>query len=102
MSYPGARLQGMTALDRFSAPTRAWFEASFASPPGTMMNSSDWPIGSSFRSSFTTLKIAFTVDDPKAYTRPWTVELEQAIVVDTDLIEEICLEGLKPMHLPPK
>ena len=22
----------MTALDRFSAPTRAWFEASFASP----------------------------------------------------------------------
>ena len=32
MSDPGARLQGMTALDRFSAPTRAWFEASFASP----------------------------------------------------------------------
>ena len=32
MSYPGARLQGMTALDRFSAPTRSWFEASFASP----------------------------------------------------------------------
>ncbi|CUR60252.1 putative ATP-dependent helicase lhr [metagenome] len=32
MSYPGDRLQGMTALDRFSAPTRAWFEASFASP----------------------------------------------------------------------
>lgn len=32
MSYPGDRLQSMTALDRFSAPTRAWFEASFASP----------------------------------------------------------------------
>ena len=54
------------------------------------------------RPNYGTLKIAFTVDDPKAYTRPWTVELEQAIVVDTDLIEEICLEGLKPMHLPPK
>ena len=32
MSDPGVRLHGMTALDRFSAPTRAWFEASFASP----------------------------------------------------------------------
>ena len=30
MSYAGDRLQCMTALDRFSAPTRAWFEASFA------------------------------------------------------------------------
>ena len=48
-----------------------------------------------------TLDIAFTVDDPKAYTRPWTVQLQQTIVVDTDLIEEICLEGLKPLHLPP-
>src|SRR6478735_299684 len=32
LSVSGARLQGMTALDRFSAPTREWFEASFASP----------------------------------------------------------------------
>ncbi len=32
MSYAGDRLQDMTALDRFSAPTRAWFEASFAGP----------------------------------------------------------------------
>lgn len=32
MSYLGDRLHSMTALDRFSAPTRAWFEASFARP----------------------------------------------------------------------
>ena len=30
MSVLGDRLHGMSALDRFSAPTRAWFEASFA------------------------------------------------------------------------
>jgi hypothetical protein len=52
------------------------------------------------RPSFGALEIAFTVDDPKAYTRPWTVQLKQTLIVDTDLIEEICLEGLKPMHLP--
>jgi ATP-dependent Lhr-like helicase len=32
VSYASDRLHGMTALDRFSAPTRAWFEASFAGP----------------------------------------------------------------------
>jgi hypothetical protein len=52
------------------------------------------------RPNYGTLDIAFTVDDPKAYTKPWTVNLRQEIVVDTDLIEEICLEGLRPMHLP--
>jgi len=34
-----------------------------------------------------------TVDDPRAYTKPWTVTLKQRIVVDTDLIDEICLEN---------
>ena len=52
------------------------------------------------RPNYGTLDIAFTVDDPKAYTRPWTVNLRQEIVVDTDLIEEICLEGLQPLRLP--
>ena len=36
-----------------------------------------------------------TVDDPKAYTKPWSVSLKQRIVVDTDLIDEICLENEK-------
>jgi len=41
------------------------------------------------------LEIALTVDDPKAYTKPWTVTLTQQIVVDTDLVDEICLENEK-------
>jgi hypothetical protein len=52
------------------------------------------------RPNYGTLAIAFTVNDPKAYTRPWTVQLRQSIVVDTELIDEVCLEGLKPLHLP--
>jgi hypothetical protein len=54
------------------------------------------------RPNFGTLQVDFTVDDPKAYTRSWTVRLEQAIVVDEDLIDEICLEGAKPLHVAPK
>lgn len=39
------------------------------------------------------INIKVTVDDPKAYTKPWTVTLHQRIVVDAELIDEICLEN---------
>ena len=45
------------------------------------------------RPDFGHLEIQVTVDDPKAYTKPWTVTLRQRIVVDTDLVDEICLES---------
>lgn len=44
------------------------------------------------RPDFGHLIVQVTVDDPKAYTRPWTVTLKERIVVDTDLIDEICIE----------
>ena len=39
------------------------------------------------------LEIKVTVDDPKAYTKPWSVTLRQRIVVDAELIDEVCLEN---------
>lgn len=45
------------------------------------------------RHDFGHLVIRVTVDDPKAYTQPWTVTLKQRIVIDTELIDEICLEN---------
>jgi hypothetical protein len=47
------------------------------------------------RPDFGHLEIRITVDDSKAYTKPWTVTLKQKIVVDGDLIDEICLENEK-------
>jgi hypothetical protein len=41
------------------------------------------------------LEIDLTVDDPKAYTKPWTVKLYQVLAPDTDLIDYICLENEK-------
>jgi hypothetical protein len=44
--------------------------------------------------------IQVTVDDPKAYTKPWTVTIKERLIVDTELIEEVCLEGEKDLpHL---
>jgi hypothetical protein len=45
------------------------------------------------RPEFGHLEIQVTVDDPKAYTKPWIVTLKQRIVVDAELIDEICLEN---------
>jgi hypothetical protein len=46
-----------------------------------------------WRPDFGHLAIRVTVDDAKAYTKPWTVTLKERIVVDTELIDEICLEN---------
>ena len=45
------------------------------------------------RPRFGTLEIEITVDDPKAYTKPWTVKLTQPLVADTELLDYICLEN---------
>ena len=45
------------------------------------------------RPDFGHLEIEVTVDDPKAYTKPWTVTLKQKIVIDTELVDEICVEN---------
>jgi hypothetical protein len=45
------------------------------------------------RPNLGTLEIDVTIDDPKAYTKPWTVRVNQRLLADTDLIEFICLEN---------
>jgi hypothetical protein len=49
------------------------------------------------RPDFGSLEVQFTVDDPKAYTKPWTVLIKQALVVDTELLDEVCLENEKSL-----
>ena len=50
------------------------------------------------RVNFGKLEIEVTVDDPKAYTKPWTVKLNHFIVLDTELIDYICLENEKDVQ----
>jgi len=45
------------------------------------------------RPDFGHIEIKVTVDDPKAYTKPWTVTIKERIIVDVDLLDEICLEN---------
>ncbi len=45
------------------------------------------------RPDFGHLEIEVTIDDPKAYTKPWTVTVHQRIMLDTELIEFVCQEN---------
>jgi hypothetical protein len=45
------------------------------------------------RATFGQLNVEVTINDPKAYTRPWSVQMNQALVLDTDLLDDICLEN---------
>ena len=47
------------------------------------------------RPNYGTLTIDITVNDPKAYTRPWNASLTQRIMVDSEMLEFICLENEK-------
>jgi hypothetical protein len=47
------------------------------------------------RTNYGTLEVEITVDDPKVYTRPWTISLTQALELDTELVDEFCLENEK-------
>jgi hypothetical protein len=52
------------------------------------------------RPTYGNMDIAITVDDRKAYTRPWTVTVNHRVMLDTDLIEFVCQENEKDVpHL---
>ena len=45
------------------------------------------------RPSFGTLDLEVTIEDSKMYTKPWTVTMTQELMLDTELLDEICLEN---------
>ena len=47
------------------------------------------------RKNFGSMDIELTIDDPKVYTKPFTVMLSESLEPDTELADEFCLEGEK-------
>jgi hypothetical protein len=53
------------------------------------------------RPNFGTLEIDVTIDDAKAYTKPFTVRVNQRLMIDQEMIEFICNENEKStLHIP--
>ena len=45
------------------------------------------------RPNYGNLEVEITIDDPKAYTAPWTVKIDQPLVLDSELLDYYCLEN---------
>jgi hypothetical protein len=55
------------------------------------------------RRDFGHIDVQITVDDPRTYTKPFTIKLTQHLLPDTDLIEYFCMENERDVsHLPGK
>ena len=45
------------------------------------------------------MELGITIDDPKAYTKPWTVKFNLNLVPDTELIETVCENSRNVEHM---
>lgn len=89
--YSSARWQGDTLV----VQTTGFRDDLWADMSGSPLTGSATLTERIRRPNFGTLELEITVDDPKAYTKPWTVKMTQKLEADTELIDEICLENEK-------
>jgi len=76
--------------DTLVVETTGFIENIWLDVRGNPLTSSGKVVERFRRTNYGNLEIEITVDDPKAYTKPWTVKLNQRIYPDTELIEFIC------------
>ena len=53
------------------------------------------------RLDFGHMDLEMTIDDPKAYTRPWTIRVPLVFQADTEMLEYVCNENNKYKELLP-
>jgi hypothetical protein len=94
--YSSARWEGDTlVVESIGFRDDQWLDAA-----GSPLTSAAKVVERFHRPDYGHLKIEITVDDPKAYTRPWTVNIEQSIVLDTEMLDANCWENEKDVpHL---
>jgi hypothetical protein len=78
--------------DTLVVETRGFIDNIWLDVRGSPLTSAGRVIERFRRPNYGTLEIEITIDDPKAYTKPWTVKVNQRIYPDTELIEFICEE----------
>lgn len=51
------------------------------------------------RRDFGHMEMQITIDDPKAYTKPWTVTIPFDLLPDMELIEHLCENEKDVVHI---
>jgi hypothetical protein len=85
--------------DVFVVTTKGFNDQSWLDDPGHPHTDAMQVTEKFTRRDFGHLAIQITIDDPKAYTRPWTVNARFDLMPDTELIENICENEKDTPHL---
>jgi hypothetical protein len=97
LGYSVGKWEGNTlVVDTIGFNDRGWLDA-FGHP-----HSQDMRVTERFRRpDFGHMDVQITVDDPKMYTKPFTITLHHQLLPDTDLLESICAENEQDgKHMP--
>jgi hypothetical protein len=84
--YSVGRWEGDTLV----VETRGFTDNIWLDVRGSPLTSAGRVIERFRRPNYGNLEIEITIEDAKAYTKPWTVKVNQRIYPDTELIEFIC------------
>jgi hypothetical protein len=79
--------------DTFVITTKGFRDDQWLDTAGNPITDAATMIERVSRPNYGTLNLVITIDDPKAYTKPFTIDMNMKIMIDTQMIEEFCLEN---------
>ena len=79
--------------DTFVITTKGFRESEWLDTPGAPITSAASMTERITRPNYGTLNLVITIDDPKAYTKPFTIDMNLKIMIDTQMIDEFCMEN---------
>jgi len=85
--------------DTFVVDTTGFNDQTWLDDPGHPHTDAMHAIERFRRRDFGHLEIDITIDDPKAYTTPWTVTARFDLLPDTELIENLCDNEKDAQHM---
>jgi hypothetical protein len=81
--------------DTLVIETRGFRDGLWADTNGSPMSDAAKMTERLHRTTFGTMDLEITIDDPKVYTKPFTVKQTEYLEPDTEMIDEFCVENEK-------
>jgi len=86
---------GVLKVDTVGFTDKGWLDTGMGHPQTEALH----VIERFRRTDFGHMEIAMTIDDPKAYTKPWTANMQVHLLPDTELLETTCENSRGTEHM---
>jgi hypothetical protein len=94
--YSVGKWEGDTlVVDTIGFNDRGWIDTGMGRPQTEALH-----VTERFRRrNIGTMELGITIDDPKAYTKPWSAKINLKLVPDTELMETVCENSRNTEHM---